>query len=156
MKRSMLILALGLIVFGCSRREMGLGPPEVQYGQTDCAQCGMSVADERYAAAAIVEISNGERVARVFDDIGCLFAYEREQHEGKVLAWYVKDYATRQWVPAGEAFYVCGKAIQSPMGYGLLATTNAESAAALARDKAGQTVDLQAVQASGESQISSR
>lgn len=156
MIRSILILAAALIVVGCSRREQGLGPPDVPYGQTDCSQCGMSVSDEHYAAAAIVEIPDGGRVARVFDDIGCLFAYEREQHEGKVLARYVKDYWTHQWVPAGEAFYVRGKAIQSPMGYGLLATAKAESAAALAKDKAGQAVDLKAVQAAGATQLSSR
>lgn len=156
MKRSILMTVLGLIALGCSRREQSLGPPNVQYGQINCAQCGMSVGDEHYAAAAIVETTGGDHVARVFDDIGCLFAYAREQHEGKILAEYVKDYATRQWVPADKAFYVRGKSIQSPMGYGLLATATADAAATLVKDKLARAVDLRVLRAAGETAISSR
>lgn len=142
MKTTMLILAgLLLLAAGCNR-QAPVGPPQVQYGQTECSQCGMTVNDEHYAAALILEQPSGERVAKIFDDIGCMLAFERESHDAKVLARYVKDYQTHAWLDADRAAYVKGAEIHSPMGYGLLAATDSAAAERLALSKSGKVVDL--------------
>lgn len=140
MKTTMLILAGLLVVAGCNR-QTPIGPPQVQYGQTECSQCGMTVNDEQYAAAVILETPGGERVAKMFDDIGCMLAFERESHEGKILARYVKDYDTRGWLDADRAVYVKGADIHSPMGYGLLAAADNAAAQRIASSKAAKVVE---------------
>ena len=141
MKTTMLILTGLLTVAGCNR-QTPIGPPQVQYGQTDCSQCGMTINDEEYAAALILETPSGERVAKVFDDIGCMLAFESESHEGKVLARYVKDYETHAWLDADRAVYVKGPEIHSPMGYSLLAAKSDAVAERLASSKSAKVVDL--------------
>ena len=138
MKRAMTILAV-LLPLACSR-PAPLGPPDVQYGQTDCAQCGMTVSDERFAAGLVLEMPDGQREGKAFDDIGCMSAFVQARHEGTVLARYVKDFNTRQWLAADKASYVRGDAILSPMGYGLLAVQDGNDARAIAAAKSATVV----------------
>jgi copper chaperone NosL len=156
MIRTTRILVSAMLLLGCSRRQQSLGPPELELGQTDCARCGMTVSDDRYAAAVIVETPAGDRVAKVFDDIGCMAAYQREQHDGKVLAQYVKDYNTRAWLSAHQAFYVRADSIRSPMAYGLLATAGPGAAQTIAKEKNGKIVRLQNIQAAPEATASAK
>lgn len=154
MKRAMLILCLSLPL-ACSRPQ-GLRPPEILLGQTDCAQCGMTVSEERYAAGLVLETPAGERLDKVFDDIGCMSEFVRSQHEGKVLARYVKDFNNRQWLAADAACYVRGEAIRSPMGYGLLAVSNNADAQALAAAKSAKVLETSAADARPEPSASAR
>jgi hypothetical protein len=84
----------------------------------------MIVSDQRYAAGLILETQQGERVPRVFDDIGCMIKYEQHQKDGKVLSHYVKDYQTNRWLAADQAVLVRRQQIQSPMAYGLAAVAS--------------------------------
>ena len=113
---------------GCQQKTSEITPPQIQYGQAPCEGCGMIVSDQRFAAAIVLEMPDGERRPAVFDDIGCMLDYEREHHEGKVLARFVKDVTTAQWVPADKASYVRGKSIASPMASGIAATSTAQAA----------------------------
>ena len=140
--KAMMLIVTGLVLAAGCNRQAPIGPPQVQYGQTECSQCGMTVNDEQYAAALILEQPTGERVAKIFDDIGCMLAFERESHDGKVLARYVKDYETHAWLNADRAAYVKGAEIHSPMGYGLLAAADSAAAERLALSKSGKVVDL--------------
>jgi copper chaperone NosL len=122
---------LGLVLVGCQQKQ-SIQPPPVQVGQTECADCGMAVSDERYAAAMIVATPDGEETPRVFDDIGCMLEYQRGHKDEKVLASYVKDFNTRQWLDADKASYARDASVHSPMGYGIVAAASlpqAESAA---------------------------
>src|SRR5690242_17480274 len=112
-----LTFVAALLVGGCNRHDQAIAPPQVRYGQTDCAQCGMSVADERYAAALIIRTNDGEQQAQVFDDIGCMIGYEREHRDVTVLARYVKNFETHAWIPAEGAAYAHSETIRSPMGF---------------------------------------
>ena len=135
-----LLGALALLVSGCDRQQP-LAPPEVQYGQSECADCGMIVSDQRYAAGLILETAQGDFVPRVFDDIGCMIKYEQHQKDGKVLAHYVKDYQTSQWLTVEKAVLVHRQQIQSPMAYGLAAAGNREDAQKLAGGDAQAITD---------------
>ena len=136
-----LLIASTLIVSACNRQQP-LAPPDVQYGQSECADCGMIVSDQRYAAGLILETARGERVPRVFDDIGCMVKYEQHQEEGKVLAHYVKDYNTNQWLTVEQAVLVHRQQIQSPMGYGLMAVADREQASRVANGDAQAICDF--------------
>lgn len=143
MKITILIVGGLLLAAGCGR-QTPLRPPQIQYGQVDCAECGMSVTDAHYAAAIVIEAPSCERAGKVFDDIGCMLAYEREPHEGqpeKVLARYVKDFETGGWLDADRAVYVKSNDIHSPMGYGLLAVSTRSAADRLASAKGGVVID---------------
>src|SRR5256885_12883798 len=94
-----------LLVAGCKQSSEAVAPPQIHYGQADCSQCGMTVNDERYAAALIIRTADGEQAAKVFDDIGCMIGYEREHGDVTVLARYVKDFESHAWVGADKAAY---------------------------------------------------
>jgi len=136
-----LVITSALVLSACNRQQP-LAPPEVQYGQSECADCGMIVSDQRYAAGLILETAQGERVPRVFDDIGCMVKYEQHQKDGKVLAHYVKDYQTNQWLAVEQAVLVHRQQIQSPMGYGLAAAGSREDAQKLAAGDANALTDF--------------
>ena len=119
---------------GCQQKTSEVTAPKIQYGQTPCDGCGMIVSDQRFAAALIIEMPDGERRPAAFDDIGCMIDYEREHHDGTVLARFVKDVTTGQWIPAEKANFVRGKSIQSPMASGIAATATPEGAEKFAAD----------------------
>ena len=130
MKRGAMFI-LACLLIGCQQKQ-SIQPPPVQVGQTECADCGMAVSDERYAAAMIIATPDGEQSPRVFDDIGCMLEYQRGHKDEKVLASYVKDFNTRQWLEADKASYARNASVHSPMGYGIVAAAaapQAESAA---------------------------
>ena len=138
---TLIFFAPFFIASACNRQQL-LAPPEIQYGQSECADCGMIVSDERYAAGLILETARGDRVPRVFDDIGCMVKYEQHQKDGKVLAHYVKDYNTNQWLTVEQAVLVHRQQIQSPMGYGLIAVADREQAAHIANGDAQAISDF--------------
>ena len=122
------------LVAGCQQKPSAVTPQNIQYGQTPCEGCGMIVSDQRFAAAIILEMPDGERRPAAFDDIGCMLDYEREHHEGKVLGRFVKDVTTGHWVAADKANFVRGKSIQSPMASGIAATATVDAAEKFAAD----------------------
>ena len=129
MSRFTLLTSIAIIlVAGCQQKPSAVTPPNIQYGQTPCEGCGMIVSDQRFAAAVILEMPDGERRPAAFDDIGCMLDYEREHHDGKVLARFVKDVTTSQWISADKATFVRGKSITSPMASGIAATATPEAA----------------------------
>jgi copper chaperone NosL len=103
-------------------------PPAIVYGEDVCAQCGMIISDARFASAMWVQGDRGPE-SLIFDDIGDLLAYEEANPGLQVLARYVHDYDTEEWIRADSAVYVSSRDIQSPMGHGLAAFYDAESAA---------------------------
>ena len=117
-----LIVAIIMIVAlaaGCSR-EAGDGPPQVRYGQDECALCGMIVSDERHAAA-LRAVVDGETRDLLFDDVGDMVEYEQENSSVKAVRRYVHDFETRRWVDAEQAKFVQDDKVHTPMGSGILA-----------------------------------
>jgi len=129
MNRFRLLTSLAIaLAAGCQQKPSELAPPKIQYGQTACDGCGMIVSDQRFAAAIILEMPDGERRPVAFDDIGCMLDYQREHHDGTVLARFVKDFTTGEWVAAEKANFLRGKSIQSPMASGIAATATPQAA----------------------------
>jgi hypothetical protein len=92
----------------------------------------MTIDNPRFAAALIYRQSHSSRKIAVFDDIGCMLAWERHHTGDHTIVAFVHDYKTRQWIRADAAWYLRSPAIQTPMGWGIAAgetQTNSEAAA---------------------------
>ena len=130
-------LVLLALAVGCARSP-SYAPPTVQLGEDICAECGMSLVDERFIAAYVRE--DGE--ARLFDDIGDMLLYHKK-HQEKVQVFYVRDYDRKSWLKAEAATFVLSPQIQSPMGWGLAAFEDRARAEAFAREVKGEVLSFQ-------------
>jgi len=111
-------------------------PPTIAYGEDVCAACGMIVSDPRYAAALVVQEEPAGTRTLLFDDLGELFAYERERPQLRVLRRWVRDAASSvesasdpsAWLALEEAWCVFAESLQTPMATGVAAYGSQEAA----------------------------
>jgi len=109
----------------------------------DCPVCRMSIIDLRFAGQVINNLGQHEN----FDDIGCLILYLKRlglEEERSLGAIYVKDFATTEWAPAKEAFYVQGR-IDTPMSFGIVAFKSQEQAEEMAQKIEGKIISWEEV-----------
>ncbi len=145
---SLLCLACLLWLAGCVQGQGVIEPPEIRYGEDLCAECGMIISDSRFASGLLYEISEGRYKSLVFDDVGDMLSYAEKHPEQKVVAWYVHDYVTEEWLDASAAYFVSSSQIQSPMGHGIAAHASLAAAEAMAAEAAGEVLDWQTLQSS--------
>jgi copper chaperone NosL len=119
-----------LAVSGCGRPDDDdLGPPQIRFGQDTCHACGMIIEDERYAAAVVTVGGNGLTEKHAFDDIGEMLEFVAPT--GIVTERrYVRDASTRKWLDAASATFVKTSDLKTPMGSGIAAYADAQSAQA--------------------------
>jgi copper chaperone NosL len=139
-----LIAVTALLLVGCSE-DTSLAPPEILYGQQECERCRMIISDERFATAMIVEQPGGTRTAFAFDDINCLFEHERQADGWTILARYVHDVNTRQWLDTSGAVFLLSERIETPMASGVAAAAAIEGLNDLQREHAGAIRDFDAI-----------
>lgn len=140
--RLLLLLLLSvLILSACARGATAATPPEIRYGEDTCTECNMIISDPRFAAGYAYEITPGRFESLAFDDIGDLLAHLAKHGERKIVAWYVHDYATEEWLDATTAYYVLSDQIHTPMNHGIAAHATRAAAEALAQSKAGAVLD---------------
>ena len=110
-----------------------------------CPVCGMYPARSRdWAAQAI--FADGD--AQFFDSplslllyLGNVAHYTRGRSADAIVARYVTDAATRQWIAAEQAFYVHGSSALGPMRAGNLpAFANADAAREFTRQRGGRVL----------------
>ena len=139
----LLLLVVGLLLAACARGETTPNPPTIRYGEDTCTHCNMIISDPRYAAGYAHEISPGRYESLAFDDTGDLLADLGEQSERHIVAWYVHDFETEEWLDATTAYYVISDEIMSPMGHGITAHATKAAAEEMAQAKHGQLFDWQ-------------
>jgi len=122
---------------GCDNR-VESGPPDLRFGRDECAECKMSIIDEKSAAAARVQTPDGPEVL-LFDDLGCLLDLERwAERPGLVVTErWTRDYGSRLWVRAESASYVFSEEIRTPMGSWIAAYAAPADAEAAQREAGG-------------------
>jgi copper chaperone NosL len=144
LSHSSIALVVAVSLAACASGPVTPAPPEIRYGADTCDQCGMIISDPAYAAA--LQLTNGEY--REFDDIGDLFAYQSEHTDEEVLAAFVHDHDSLEWIRAEDAFFVRGVNLITPMGSGYAAFASQSSAGTFAAERGPTLVqryaDLQA------------
>ena len=137
----LMVVLVGLLsAAGCSQQPTD-GPPVVRYGQDECIHCGMILTDERHVAALRIS-EDGETRDVLFDDIGDMLEYEREQTGLTVVRRYVHDFETRQWVDARDAHFLVSDTIHTPMGSGIIAFAEQARAEAMQKKDDGRSGGL--------------
>ncbi len=127
------LLALAALTGACARRAEP-EPPNIRYGRDTCAECGMVISEDRFAAAAVADAD-----PLLFDDIGCLLLY-RQKHRPAWAAIWVHDYETRSWLGAESAWFLLSPQVRSPMGWGLAAFGDRTRAQARQADFGGEVL----------------
>jgi copper chaperone NosL len=122
-------------------RDQAIAPPEIRYGEDMCAECGMIVSDDRFAAALIRDGASG-REALVFDDIGCLLVRSDTSEDAVVLAKFIRDSEGGGWLDMAEAFYVRGSGIETPMAFDIAAFSSPGAALARQEQSGGSFFDF--------------
>jgi len=110
-----------------------------------CPVCGMYPARSRAWAAQVI-FADGD--AQFFDSplslllyLGNVAHYTRGRSADAIVARYVTDAATRQWIAAEQAFYVHGSDAKGPMRAGNLpALASADAARQFARQHGGRVL----------------
>lgn len=142
-KRYLLLgaLLLLLLAWGCAEGSSTIAPPAIRYGEDLCAECNMVISDPRFAAGYVYEVSEGRYRSLAFDDIGDLLVHMAKHPEHTIIAWYVHDYQSEEWLDATTAYYVVGEQIRTPMNHGIAAHATEAAATAMAVNLAGEVMD---------------
>jgi len=114
--------------------ETATGFPVIRYGKESCMFCGMTIGEERFAAAWRPKAGRDEH----FDDIGCMVNASRHKDPGPETKFFVHDYNDGSWVDAGAASYVISPSIKTPMAYGLAALAGKDAAESLSAQQKGR------------------
>ena len=122
--------ALAALALASCGRDAPLGPPAIHYGQDVCAGCAMIVSDDRFAAAIVNPAPDASPL--VFDDVGCLLAYERKNPAVAPWTHYFHDANSHQWITADQAHFVITSR-ETPMGSGIFAFQSPSDAQTLAQ-----------------------
>ncbi|MBJ6118320.1 nitrous oxide reductase accessory protein NosL [Pontibacter sp. BT310] len=119
-------------------------PKPIPYGETNCAHCNMTVADNRFGA----ELVNDKGKAIYFDSSECLAAFVNEQPEQGNNAAYlmVTDYTNpNQIINAREAHFLQSRELPSPMGMFLTAYADAGAAQKMQQEHGGRLLNWEEV-----------
>ena len=93
------------------------------YPEDICSTCRMAFSDHRFAS----EIINDKTEVFKFDDIGCMMQFKDSEDDLKIIAMYLKDYDTREWIRYERAFIVETN-VRTPMGSGKVAFADSSKA----------------------------
>jgi copper chaperone NosL len=103
-----------LSLAGCGGTDNTL--PEVVIDRSECAKCRMLISDARFVGM----IKTNEYL--MFDDLGCMLKFDRTVSAQEKNGLWVRDYYANQWIDAGKAVFLRLDAVETPMGYGYIAT----------------------------------
>lgn len=135
-----LIMLVGfLVVTACSGKIDLDKPPDIAYGVDPCDRCLMIINEARFAAAYIT--SSGE--TRRFDDIGGMLAYI-DEFEDDIAVYWVHDFETEVWLKAEDAYYVDSEQ-QTPMGFGIVAFNDWQTAENWSDEYGGTVLTFEAI-----------
>ncbi|MEA3337071.1 MAG: copper chaperone PCu(A)C [Chloroflexota bacterium] len=139
------VLVMMLFLAACAQGQTEIEPPEIRYGEDICIQCNMIISDPRFASAYVHEISPGRYESIPFDDIGELFLYADANPNHQIVAWYVHDYATQEWLDATQAHFVFSDEMISPMAQGTASHADLADAEKMAEELNGEVLDWDGV-----------
>lgn len=114
------------------------GPEPIAWGRDTCARCRMHLSQPGFAG----ELRDRRGVLTKYDDIGCLLGAMLAARAEIPEAW-VQDHASGQLVPLLTATLVRSPALATPMGYGIVAFSDAGAARTFAEQPGAELVALE-------------
>lgn len=118
--KSKLLFAVPLILLFSSCQKH---PEAINYYNEDCANCQMTISDNRFGAELITK--KGKILK--FDSIECLVSYYYNFHNNDVESLWVTDFNNPpNMIKTTEAFFLKSDKIQSPMGLNISAFSKKE------------------------------
>ena len=140
-----LIPVVGVFIFlsGCSSKN-STELPNIHYGQDVCAECRMIIAEKKFSAGFVDKKGDGYK----FDDIGCMRLFIEKNSETPAIFW-VHDLGSEEWIEGIRAFFTHSKTLRTPMGYGIAAFSNADSAGRYLKENEGETVSWEGMKPKG-------
>jgi copper chaperone NosL len=118
------------------------GPPQVHYGEENCAQCRMTISDPRFGASVVT----GKGKVLKFDSVECAASYMASADSAGIREVWVSDYSSPgSFVPAQRATFIRTKAVSSPMGSGILALGTGADVNALRLELGGELLEWETV-----------
>ena len=136
-----LIPLILLLLSGCTPGQNEITPPEIQYGEDICVECMMIISDVRFAAGYAYEVAPNRYESLAFDDIGDMLMHADKHPEHDVVAWYVHDYNSQEWLDAAESHFVFSNHLHTPMGQGTAAHSTLQAAEGMASELNGEVLD---------------
>lgn len=134
-------LALSGVLFmamaSCTEPELN-GPPELHAGKDRCAECGMSIVQAEFAAAALVEV-HGHREHLLFDDIGCLLSWQEKQPADALGQRWCRAVDVPEWVGVESGWFVTAPQNRTPMDSGIVCCSSETAAQERQRAVGGVT-----------------
>jgi copper chaperone NosL len=88
------------------------------FAQERCHECGMAV-DAKSPFMSYAALKDSSKV--YFCDIGDMLVNVLKKKKTDADSVFVKDYKSREWIPARSAFYVHSKKFSTPMEWGIAA-----------------------------------
>jgi copper chaperone NosL len=126
-------LSLMLMISACGNK---VKPRAIDEKNDTCDVCNMQVMDNQFATQAILE----NKKVLTFDDIGCMYKWEKDNKAKKLKATFVRDYKTKDWIESEKATYVFGKSIKTPMAYNVISFKDKDDAKAYVKKHNGEVM----------------
>lgn len=120
-------------------------PPNIRYGEAVCIDCNMIISDARFATVAIVEDERGRPQPYLYDDVGDQIRHEAADPSMKILARWVHDFDTGEWLRAEDAVYLRSRDIYTPMASGIVSFADLPAAKALQAEAGGRILTFRQV-----------
>ncbi len=113
--RKLWLLCAAIVLVACQQPTY----KPVEIAQNDvCFRCKAPIAEKQYAA----EFATKDRFVRKFDDIACMADYaQNKMKKDSIGAFFVVDYASKEWLPAEQAAFVKSDQFKTPQNGGILA-----------------------------------
>ena len=134
-------LGLSVLLVACGRGQTEIEPPEIRYGETECMECRMIISDARFAAGYTYEVDGGRYESAPFDDIGDMLNHAKKHPQHQIVAYWVHDFVSGEWIDAKDAFFLYSHLLETPMAFGTAAVDSREKAEQLVAEYHGRVLD---------------
>lgn len=131
-------IVMAMMVSACGNK----GPEPINLNKDNCDFCQMTIAEEKFSCELITVKG---RVYK-FDDLSCLLEYKTANPDPAVRSIYVADFLTPgSLLEQEKAFFIRGEEIDSPMGGGIAAFSDKNTAMEYAGKFNAQLTDWSAL-----------
>lgn len=110
--------------------------PPLRTGVAECASCGMTIEDARFAAGRVVKSASDKATPLLYDDLGCMLDADRANEGGEAQKRYVQDFSGTGWIDAKRAWFVFdAQKNRTPMSSGIVAFREKPAVGAMTFDQ---------------------